>query len=112
MKILILIICCLTLLPLTANAYQTRNAQGVIVDSESDYVARDAYGVQVDSKSDYTARDAYGVQVNSKSDYTARDAYGVQVRHEAEKAPDMIDPPPFVRSSDEEPGWGEEDQDE
>jgi len=37
---------------------------------------------------------------------------GVQVRHEAEKVPDMIDSPPFVRSSDEESGWGEEDQDE
>jgi len=112
MKKLILVIGFLMLVPLTANAYQTRNAQGVIVDSESDYTARDAYGVQVDSKSDYTARDAYGVQVNSKSDYTARDAYGVQVRHEAEKAPDMIDPSLSAHSSDEEPGWGEEDQDE
>ena len=113
MKILILIICCLTLFPLTANAYQTKDAYGNYVDSESSYQAKDAHGNYVNSKDSYQAKDAYGNYVNSRDRYQTKDAYGNYVQHEAvEEAPNMIDSPYSAHSSDEEPGWGEEDQDE
>lgn len=81
MKKLILLFCCLILSSLTADAYQTKDADENTIDNESEY--------------------------------TTEDAQDKTVQQEAVKeAPDMIDQPPSAHWSDEDVGWGEENQDE
>ena len=62
--------------PPQKNNYQTKDAHGNLVQSNSNYQTKDAHGNLVQSNSNYQTRDAHGNLVQSNSNYQTRDAHG------------------------------------
>ncbi len=59
--------------------YQTRDANGAVVNSLSNYQTRDANGAIVNSQDNYQTRDSNGAVVNSHDNFQTRDANGAVV---------------------------------
>jgi hypothetical protein len=59
--------------------YQTRDANGAVVNSLSNYQTRDVNGAIVNSQDNYQTRDLSGAVVNSHDNFQTRDANGAVV---------------------------------